>query len=183
MPGNGDGDVTRSNFYGWLQRKLQGHPAFGEVVLRDMPDPIRARRKIWLPFLRDEMKVDERTVLIGHSSGAVAAMRLLEEGTRVFGCVLISACHTDLGDANERGSGYYPPSGGPWRWEKIVASAGNHGNIRILHSDNDPFIPLEEAEHVAKNLKVPLQIEKGKSHFFSPTEAIFEAVVAAAEHE
>ena len=35
------------------------------------------------------------------SSGAVAAMRLLEK-TPLLGAVLVSACHTDLGDAGER---------------------------------------------------------------------------------
>ena len=40
-------------------------------------------------------------MLVGHSSGAVAAMRLLEK-TPLLGAVLVSACHTDLGDAGER---------------------------------------------------------------------------------
>ena len=44
---------------------------------------------------------DANTVLVGHSSGAVAAMRLLEK-TPLLGAVLVSACHTDLGDAGER---------------------------------------------------------------------------------
>ena len=33
------------------------------------------RRSIWLPYMKDELKVDENTIIIGHSSGAVAAIR------------------------------------------------------------------------------------------------------------
>jgi hypothetical protein len=41
------------------------------------------------------------------------------ESNRVHGLVLVSACVTDLGDANERASGYYNR---PWQWEKIKAN-------------------------------------------------------------
>jgi uncharacterized protein len=44
-----------------------------------MPDPMRARKDIWLPFIKNDLKSDENTILIGHSSGAEAAMRLGEE--------------------------------------------------------------------------------------------------------
>ncbi|KAJ9446044.1 putative hydrolase YdeN [Diplonema papillatum] len=45
------------------------------VVLRNMPDPEVARRGVWLPFIKDRLGANERTLVIGHSSGAVAAVR------------------------------------------------------------------------------------------------------------
>ena len=33
---------------------------------------------IWLPFMKDELGVDENTIIIGHSSGACAAVRFAE---------------------------------------------------------------------------------------------------------
>ncbi len=71
----------------------------------------RAREKIWVPFLQRQCACDADTIVIGHSSGAVACMRLLES-TRLRGAVLVSACHTDLGDAGERAAGYYSR---PWQ--------------------------------------------------------------------
>ncbi len=104
-------------------------------------------------------------------------MRLLEDQP-LLGAVLVSSCHTDLGDANERASGYYPPSGGEWKWDAIRSNAGAAGgNLRVLHSDNDPFIPLTEAEHVAQMLRAPLHVARGESHFFTPYEPIADAAL------
>ena len=71
---------------------------------RTFPDPHAAKEEVWLKFLREDLKCDADTVLVGHSSGAVACMRLLES-TELAGAVLVSACHTDLGDAGERAAG------------------------------------------------------------------------------
>ena len=59
-------------------------------VLRNMPDPVTARRSIWLPFMKDELGVDEQTVIIGHSSGACAAVRFAETN-KVAGIILVGA--------------------------------------------------------------------------------------------
>eukprot|EP00957_Ditylum_brightwellii_P169180 12877623-Ditylum_brightwellii.AAC.1 len=147
LPGNGCTNVRNANWYGWLEQRLKTDSRPGvsfapnDIILRDMPDPHRARRSKWLPFIRSEMldcKDDaddhgksRETIIVGHSSGAEAAMRLAET-TPVAGLVLVAACHTDLGEPNETRSGWYPPSGGPWLWEDIRTNAGpstGDGNI------------------------------------------------------
>ena len=179
VPGNGCDDINSANWYAWLDKRLRDSGKFEEVACQTMPDPHRARRSVWLPFMLSALGCSNpETIVVGHSSGAVAAMRLMEEH-RLAGCVLVSSCHTDLGDAGERASGYYPPSGGEWQWERMRENA--RGNIIVLHSDNDPFIPLSEAQHVADSLQVPLTVKPGRSHFFSPGEDLFEAVMAAAD--
>lgn len=55
------------------------------------------------------------------------------------------------------------------------------GNLCVLHSDDDPFIPLREAEHVAKSLEAPLRVERGRSHFFESGEDIVQAAYALLE--
>ena len=61
-----------------------------------MPDPNDAKESIWIPFIIETLNCDASTIIFGHSSGAEAAMRLLENH-KVKGCILVSACHTDLG--------------------------------------------------------------------------------------
>ena len=69
-------------------------------VLRNMPDPITARRSIWLPFMKDELGVDDQTIIIGHSSGACAAVRFAETN-KVAGIILVGA-YTSGGFSSHR---------------------------------------------------------------------------------
>jgi len=93
LPGNGCTDILRSNWYGWLATELRSREI--EVAIENMPDPYTAKESEWIPFIHNTLKVDENTVVVGHSSGACCAMRLLEK-TPVFGAILVSAAHTDL---------------------------------------------------------------------------------------
>ena len=49
-----------------------------EGVLRNMPDPIEAKRSIWLKFMSEELGIGPNDIIVGHSSGAVAAIRYAE---------------------------------------------------------------------------------------------------------
>ena len=44
----------------------------------NFPDPMVCHQSKWVPFVRDDLKADEQTVVVGHSTGALLAMRLLE---------------------------------------------------------------------------------------------------------
>lgn len=145
VPGNGCTDVSRSLWYGWLRDKLRQSGV--EVQLENMPDPFVAKESVWLPFMKDEMKCDENTVVVGHSSGAEAAMRFAEKN-QIGGLVLVSACVTDLDDENERESGYYNR---PWDFPSIVSNV--IGVIHLFGSMDDPFIPWKEMEQVRKGLE------------------------------
>ena len=44
-----------------------------ECGLENMPDPLYARKSIWLPFMENELKIGAEDIIIGHSSGAVGS--------------------------------------------------------------------------------------------------------------
>ena len=72
--GNG-GSTAGDVWYPWLERECL---ALGvSVINQTFPNNVKARARFWLPFL-EELGADENTVLVGHSSGAVAAMRYAE---------------------------------------------------------------------------------------------------------
>lgn len=107
IPGMGCVPVLECNWYAWLQQTLEKD--FNDrvkIVLEDMPDPHGARESQWLPFIRDVLKFDEKTILIGHSSGCAAIMRILEKD-KIRGAILVAAAYTDLGDEGERESEYF----------------------------------------------------------------------------
>lgn len=157
-PGNGSGDVEASNWYGWLHEQLTA--AGVNSILRNFPDPIKARESIWLPFMENELGCNENTIIVGHSSGAEAAMRYAETH-KVKGIVLVSACVTDLGIKSERISGYYNR---PWKWKDICQNAGF---IAQYGSTDDPFIPWEEQQQVADGLQSKLFKFEERGHFMS----------------
>jgi predicted alpha/beta hydrolase family esterase len=154
LPGNG-GCSPADSWYPWVEHELI---ALGlDVINRQFPDSVKARAQFWLPFL-DELGADENTILIGHSSGAVAAMRYAESH-RVLGSVLVGVCHTDLGDAFEAQSGYYAA---PWLWQRI---RDNQEFIAVYNSTDDPHIPIAEARHVAAQLKASYFEFTDRGHF------------------
>lgn len=155
--GNG-GCTGHMHWYPALKRQLEAEGL--EVITPTMPDNILARAEYWLPFLKDKLNTDENTILIGHSSGAVAAMRFAENN-KIYGSVLVAACHTDLGDENETLSGYYDH---PWQWDQIKA---NQHWIVQFHSTDDPAIPVEEARHVHQKLGTEYIESTGEGHFTS----------------
>ena len=184
LPGNGCNDIFNSNWYGWLAQELVSRNL--EVVMENMPDPWVASEKNWIPFIHEVLKVDENTVLIGHSSGACCILRLLEQ-QKVLGAIIVSAAHTDLGDENERASGYFNR---PWDWAAIRRNAGIF--LHQFHSDDDYLVPVHEGRFIAEKLRaVTDEIEfstlstyanftyeelSGRSHFFEPFPEILRVV-------
>jgi len=120
VPGNsGGGDIRPCNFYGWAEKELQSRGL--KVVLPEngMPDPLGARESIWIPHILT-MGADENSIIVGHSSGAAAALRLAEKH-KLAGIVLVAAYDSDLGDENERTSGYFSR---PFDWSAIKDNCG-----------------------------------------------------------
>ncbi|XP_077088069.1 serine hydrolase RBBP9 [Siphateles boraxobius] len=159
VPGNGGGNVEDYNWYGWANKRINEIPDVS-CELRNMPDPVTAKESIWLPFMETDLRCDEETLIIGHSSGAAAAMRYAETH-RVFAIILVGAYTSDLGVENERESGYFSR---PWEWEKIRT---NVKYILQFGSTDDPFLPWEEQREVADGLKTDLFKYTDQGHFMN----------------
>ncbi len=140
--GNGGGKPT-DNWLPYLKLELEKIGL--KVDSPQFPDADLARANYWIPFLRDVLKADQRTIIVGHSSGAIAAMKYAESH-RLLGSVLVGTYYTDLGLENEKLSGYFDT---PWSWEAIKK---NQQWIIQFASTNDPWIPVEEARHVHNRL-------------------------------
>ncbi|MCC7241443.1 MAG: alpha/beta hydrolase [Acidobacteria bacterium] len=140
---HGNGGCTAADF--WLPYVERELTALGlAVVNQTFPDNLHARARVWLPHL-ESLGTDEHTILIGHSSGAVAAMRYAEHH-RLLGSILVGVSHTDLGDSGEAASGYFRER---WQWPRI---RDNQQWIAIYNSTDDPHIPIAEPRFVAARL-------------------------------
>lgn len=176
--------IESSNWYAWFRDELRlrssDHHSL-ECELYDFPDPHKCRESIWIPFVRTKIENPSETVIVGHSSGAACAMRLLEQygkedtaQTPIHTCILIAAAYTDLDDDDERESEYFNR---PWDWEAM--KKGCNTPIVLFHGTNDPLIPVSEARYIAQQLTptyCDYRERKGKSHFFRPWNELLDII-------
>ena len=162
IPGNGDSS-PQDNWLPYVKAELEKRGL--TVLAPQFPDTPLAREKYWIPFLK-QLGADESTILIGHSTGAIAAMRFAENN-KILGSVLVGSYHSDLGMETEKLSGYFDR---PWNWEAIKQ---NQSFIIQFASTDDQWIPIAEARAVHKNLNTEYYEFTDKGHFigrcYNPT--------------
>lgn len=162
IPGNGGGS-TYENFFPFVQRELI---KLGVTVVSpgEYPDAQVGRESVWVPFI-ESLGIDENTILIGHSTGAITAMRIAETH-KILGSVLITPYHTDLGLDNEKEAEYFDR---PWNWQ---AQKDNQKWVIQFNSTDDLFIPLAEARFVHQQLDSEYYELEGKGHFYPMDEFV-----------
>lgn len=141
--GNG-GNTIDDNWFPYLKEEISRMG--GKVIAETFPDNDLARESVWIPFIEKKLKDNPLSVIIGHSSGAIAAMRYAETH-RLLGSVLVGCYHSDLNLPKEKESGYFNR---PWNWEAIK---NNQKWILQFASTNDPWIPIAEPRFVSKQLQ------------------------------
>lgn len=154
-PGNG-GCTTKQFWFPSIQNELESQGV--EVVAAEFPDPELARARYWLPFLQKELKVDKETVIVGHSTGAIAAMRYAEQYP-ILGSILVGSYYTHLNIDSEKKSGYFDT---PWQWEKI---RNNQQWTVIFASQDDPWIPIAEPRYIHQQLQCEYHEFCNQGHF------------------
>jgi predicted alpha/beta hydrolase family esterase len=162
LPGNGGGSThTPESFFPYIKEELE---KLGISVISPgtYPDSKIGRESVWIPYI-ESLGTDENTILIGHSTGAIAAMRYAQTH-KILGSVLVGAYHTDLGLQDEKEAEYFNT---PWDWEKIKQ---NQQWVIQFHSLTDPFIPLDEAEYVQEHLNTEYHEFTDKGHFYPLSE-------------
>ena len=156
IPGNGSTDITEN----WFQSVKKELEKLGiELIAENMPDPELARKKYWVPFIKEKLSTED-AILIGHSSGSVATLKYLEENKAKL-AILVGVCYTDLGDEDEKKSGYYDT---PWDWGKIKINAEK---IVIFASKDDPYIPISEPRFIKEKLNAEYHEYENEGHFGS----------------
>jgi len=156
--GNGGG-TGHDAWFPWLKAELEKLGI--TCIAPDMPDPVDAKASVWLPYLQDTLHADESTILVGHSSGAVAALRYAETH-QIAGSILVGTYYTDTGDAHEKASGYFDT---PWDWEAIRA---NQPWVAIFASTDDPYIPIAEPRFIRDQLAAEYHEFTDQGHFGIP---------------
>jgi len=157
---HGTNNNSQGNWFPWLKKELEKRD--WSVWVPDLPraDKPNIKRYNRLIFSNKNWPFNQDSVIIGHSSGAVAILGLLQalpKSTQVNTCILVGTFNDDLGwEALDE---LFTE---PFDWKKIKTKAKK---FIFIHSDDDPFCPLAHAKFQAKKLNGQLIIKKGQKHF------------------
>jgi len=154
-------DHTR-NWLPWLKKQLEKKGY--NVWVPDLPNADTPNIKRYNSFIFPKWKFDNDSIIIGHSSGAVAVLGILENlpiDIHIHKAILVAGFTDDL---------HYDAVKEmfikPFDYTKIKSRAKK---FVFFHSDNDPFVPFRHGEKLQKFLGGELIMMKDQAHFSTTT--------------
>jgi predicted alpha/beta hydrolase family esterase len=120
------------------------------VVVPQFPTPAGQSYESWKAAMKNYLdKFDEQTLFIGHGSGGLFAIRLLDElSIKIAGLFLVASYAEPIGHVGyDRVNETFFKQG--LDWDKIKKSALV---IDVFAGSDDPFVPREATERLAEHL-------------------------------
>jgi hypothetical protein len=147
------------NWFQWLKTELTGMGL--EVWLPQLPNAKQPSLRQEADYVHAEcpFAINADTLVIGHSSGAILALVLMQEATTSIGAVVAVSVFHDNSLKWEANSKLFDVD---FNWEAIKTGASK---LLFVHSDNDPYVPLGQAQYVADNCDAVMVIMPGQGHF------------------
>ncbi len=157
---HGTGGNPQENWFPWVKAQLTSHSYHVEVP--QFPTPEDQNPEAWFKTLAPYApSFNEETILIGHSCGGAFLLRVLEQlKTKIKTAVFVAA------SAGVKPIKYYevdrPFVEAPFDWNNIRSGAAH---FLVFHSEDDPFICIENGELIAREVGVELIRHKTAGHF------------------
>jgi uncharacterized protein len=157
---HGTDSNSSDNWFPWLKTELEKLEY--KIWVPNLPHAKKPNIKRYNKFIlsNKNWKFNNESIIIGHSSGAVAILGLLEvlpEKIVVNKCFLVGSFINDLGWDSLKELFLKP-----FDFEKIKKHSKE---FIFIHSDNDPYCPLDHAKYLAEKLNGKLIIKNGQGHF------------------
>ena len=154
---HGTNASPESNWFPWLKLKLEAEGY--RVWVPALPDNDAPNMQKYNDFLFDSDWDFTDNIVIGHSSGAVAVLNLLmdERCPNIKLGVPVSAWSHGLptGYVGNAHDSTFPKDG--YDFKKIKQKANN---LEFIHSNNDPYCPLEQARFLVNSLEARITVLK-----------------------
>jgi predicted alpha/beta hydrolase family esterase len=152
--------TPRGSWRGWLADQLTVSGSQFIVLCPELPNADHPKQDEWIAKIKEVAeKFDDEIMLIGHSLGAVAILRLLEtleNQERIKAAILICGFTNNLGI--EEIKDFFKNE---FDWDKIRKGAEK---FVIINSDNDPYMKIEEGKILHEKLGGELIIEHNAGH-------------------
>lgn len=149
-------DNPSGNWYPWLKKEMEGRGY--EVWIPTLPtmDSPQPNMEPMLKAILDKQLVDQDTIVVGHSLGAVLALRLAERTVFREGIILAG---WDFDDLDPRDDLFWP---NPIDHEKVKR---NVPSWIVPISANDPFVSSYMTQRMAERLGGKALMLGAKGHF------------------
>lgn len=142
----------------WLMAELNKKNIYAGAFL--MPKPDNPVLEEWVEEISRQVErcKDDEIYLVGHSLGVTAILRFLEETkmNNVFGTVLVSSVSEKIG--NLKIDSFMEKD---FDFKKIKSKCKS---FSVIHGDNDPYVPLNNAETLSEELNGELIIIENGEH-------------------
>jgi uncharacterized protein len=147
------------NWFQWLKAELAAQGM--EVWLPQLPNPNQPSLRQEADYIHAEcpFAINERTLVVGHSSGAILALILAQENKTPIGAVVAVSVFHDNSLKWDANNSLFDVD---FDWAAIQKGASK---LLFVHSDNDPYVPLEQAQFVADNCRAEIVVSPDQGHF------------------
>ena len=157
---HGTGGFPEENWFPWMKRELEKHSH--KVIVPQFPTPENQTPENWLEVLSQyKDKIDKDTLMIGHSLGGLFLVKVLEQLKKPIKAAVFVATPIGIPPV-VNWAGDAPFLTESFEWKKIKQNAGI---FIVYHSDNDPYVGLENGMQLAKNLGAELTFVSNAGHF------------------
>ncbi|MFO0703190.1 MAG: alpha/beta hydrolase [Patescibacteria group bacterium] len=157
---HGTGNTSNDNWFQWLSKELEKMGM--QVWCPNLPNTNKPNPKMVVPFILKHapFKIDHNTLLIGHSSGSVQILHLLPHIKNPVKLALL------IGSFKDNDFLKWDPNNElfsvPFDFDKC---RNNCRKFTYIHSDNDPFCPLDHAKYLQSQTGGELVIVPDQKHF------------------
>jgi predicted alpha/beta hydrolase family esterase len=151
-------------WFPWLKEKLI-EKGFSVSAL-EMPDPDHPKIEPWVKTLEENIDLNEKNILVGHSIGCQTIMRYLEKIDKpVEKIILVAPFFSLIGTENYTDE--EKETAKPWLLTPIDTEKvkQNTKEIVAVFSDNDPVVDLTQKDIFESRLGAKIIVERSKGHF------------------
>lgn len=166
---HGWGSHPDEHWMPWLKRELENNGF--KVYVPQMPDTYKPKINAWVSKLAEVAdNLDGDTYFVGHSLGCKAILRYLEtlsENIKIGGVIFVAPwMKLDRKTIEEEGRDSIKIAKSlqetPIDFKRVKMHSKK---FFAFFSDNDPYVPLNQADLLSKELDAEIAIEKEKGHF------------------
>ncbi len=155
---HGSNGSKDAHWYPWLKKELEKKKL--QVFLPQFPIQKDQNLQNWINTLKPFEKEWDGSIVVGHSLGVPFILNVLDQwDLKIQAAFLVSGFtghlevdEPNIGDFSER----------EFDWKKIKERCKK---FYVIHSDNDPYVPIEKAHELAENLGAELILVKEGEHF------------------